>query len=219
LEKLSAAALVVGENFHFGAGARGNAGALEAICAERGVPVTVVPALQDASGLVISSTRIRRALAEGDVALAGELLGRPPVVTGRVRHGQHLGRELGFPTANLETAPQPLIPPGVYWGMVTGGALAAPAPGMVSYSSRPTVTGAAEVSPTLEVHIPGRDLDLYDQRLCVHLLARHREIVRFSGSAALVAQLQQDRKAFESFLHDTQLPGEYIGCEDQEASM
>lgn len=187
---LQARAIAVGADFHFGRGRSGSAERLREIAAEFGVPVKIVPLMLDASGR-ISSSRIRAALMEGDVVTAQELLGRPYTIAGVVETGQRLGRQLGFPTANLAVAPEKLLPRlGVYAvrSTLADGTVVA---GVANIGRRPTVGEAGPV--TVEVHLLDWAGDLYGQSLLIELIAFLRPEQRFESLAALKAQIEQDR--------------------------
>ena len=114
--------IVVGGDFRFGRGREGDVGALSALAGERGASVEVVDAVV-ARGEAVSSTRIRNVLLAGDVRGASELLGRPHAVPGRVAHGDRRGRALGYPTINVATPRQRLLPrDGIYATWVEMGA-------------------------------------------------------------------------------------------------
>jgi riboflavin kinase/FMN adenylyltransferase len=141
----------------------------------------------------VSSTRIRDALAIGDIALATRLLGRPPSLAGNVVHGDRRGRELGFPTANLAFDYQPALPAlGIYRGEVSV-PLRDVGPGhsgLVSVGVRPTFHDDGRV--LVEVYLLDWDGDLYDAELEVNLLDRLREERRFEGVDALIDQMRRD---------------------------
>lgn len=133
----------------------------------------------------ISSSAVRRTLAEGDVEDACRMLGRPYTLTGTVVHGHHIGREIGFPTANLHT---PLLIPrtGVYAAHVKETGCDA----IVNIGQRPTLQNGSDIS--VEVHIPGYQGDLYGQSLQVEFLRRLRDEMHFPSIEALRAQIQRD---------------------------
>jgi len=144
-------------------------------------------------GAAVSSSRIRDALASGDVEGARELLGAPPTLRGTVVHGDRRGHELGFPTANLAFDYQPALPAlGIYLGNVSvperGVGPAHPA--LVSIGVRPTFHDDGRV--LVEVYLLDWDGDLYDATLTVDLTARLRAERRFDSVDALVAQMRQD---------------------------
>ncbi len=178
--RLRTRALVVGHDFRFGNMRAGNAGSIRASLP--GVVVHEVGALEH-QGEPISSSRVRRAVAQGDMRLAAALLGRPHLSTGTVVHGDHLGRTLGFPTANLELAEELRPGHGVYAARV-GEHLA-----VVNVGLRPTVSGQ---SFRFEVHLLDFTGDLYGQHLRVALVEKLRDEERFSGIDALRAQIARD---------------------------
>jgi riboflavin kinase/FMN adenylyltransferase len=145
--------------------------------------------VRDADGEPISSTRIRRAVADGDLTGATRALGRSYSVSGRVVRGDERGRLLGFPTINLGAPPpRKLLPPGGVY------AVRVQTPfgefgGMMNLGARPTF-GDAAVS--LEAHLFDADVALYGAPVKLEFVARLRETRRFAGAEALVAQLQAD---------------------------
>lgn len=198
--------LVIGYDHRFGRGRRGDRALLEALGARHGFSVDVIPE-QVARGLTVSSSAIRRLLAgEGDAAAAAALLGRPYRLAGTVVRGQQRGRQLGFPTANMQPSdPRSLVPAaGVYAARVhlLGDAHAVPnlagaaegpagAPAMLNVGVRPTFEQAGAQS--IEAHLIGFEGDLYGRRVAVDFVARLRGERRFDGPEALAAQLREDR--------------------------
>ena len=144
-------------------------------------------------GLPVSSSRIRASLADGDVLAATDLLGAPPLLRGVVVHGDRRGRELGFPTANLEFDYAPALPAlGIYLGQVSvpERGVGPGHPALVSVGVRPTFHDDGRV--LVEVYLLDWDGDLYDATLEVELLARLREERRFEDVDALVRQMRAD---------------------------
>jgi riboflavin kinase/FMN adenylyltransferase len=181
--------LVVGEDFALGRGRAGNVERLRAIGRERGFAVEAVPLLS-VDGAVISSSRIRDLLAAGKVAEAGNLLGRRFTLGGHVVHGDGLGRQLGWPTANLRLHDEKCLPAlGIYavWARVGGepGWL----PGAMSVGIRPTFGGQVV---TLEVHLIDWSGDLYGRELEVHFVDWLRAELKFDGPEALVEAIRRD---------------------------
>ena len=176
--------LVVGHDFRFGSGRGGDGAALAGWLP--GVVVREVGAVQ-VNGHPVSSSRVRKKLAIGDVEAVTRLLGAPTVLTGEVVRGFARGRTIGFPTANV-AAEEELIPAhGVYAVRVElDGALL---PGVCNIGVRPTFDGE---KVSVEVHLLDFAGDLYGRRLEVQLIARLREERRFSGLDALVAQIAAD---------------------------
>ncbi len=189
VQQLQAKVLSVGFNFGFGRGRSGTAEDLKTLCAAFGIPVHIVsPYCQ--GGDRVSSSAIRHALATGDVDLARELLGRPYTITGTVVSGQQLGRQLGFPTANIALPTDKLLPRhGVYACRVTAAAFTRPQSGVVNIGVRPTVDGHAL---TTEVHLLDWHGNLYNQELTLHLEAFIRPEMQFSALADLQSQIASD---------------------------
>jgi riboflavin kinase/FMN adenylyltransferase len=142
-------------------------------------------------GDVVSSTLIREAVSKGDFAKAARFLGREHSVFGTVVEGQRLGRQLGFPTANVAVESEQLPPLGVYAVQARIGTEWRPA--VANLGRRPTVTENAD--PTLEVHFPDWSGDLYGQELEVRFTRLLRPEMKFSGLEELKAQIQRDIKA------------------------
>ncbi|MGE0489291.1 MAG: bifunctional riboflavin kinase/FAD synthetase [Vulcanimicrobiota bacterium] len=183
---LGARRVVVGENYRFGHKAAGDAALLAKLGDELGFEVTVVTPVKD--GDWISSTRVRALVEAGELAMAGELLGRPYFLTSTVERGDQRGRQLGFPTANLPLPEEKVIPQrGVYAVTVTH--RQAQFGGVANLGIRPTFDGTR---PLLEVHLLDFDGDLYDQDLTVDFVKRLRPEQKFPGIEALVAQIQTD---------------------------
>ena len=183
--------LVMSSRSAFGRDRAGTAARMRELGAERGYAVRLVEPVE-ISGAVVSSTRIRAAVAAGDVEGA-QALGVVPYLEGMVVAGDRRGRELGFPTANLQFGYRPAMPSlGVYAGRVTnaGGAVPAGHPSLISIGTQPTFHDHAEV--LAEVHLLDFDGDLYGERLGVELLVRLRDEQRFADANALVAQMQHD---------------------------
>lgn len=181
-QRLGAVGAAVGWDFRFG---RDRAGDAELLAAELGA-VEVVGAVEH-DGLPVSSTRVRRAVIDGDLRLARGLLGRPHELTGVVRHGDARGRTIGFPTANIPVETELLPPVGVYAVQVDLDG--APRLGVANLGVRPTFGGGAL---GLEVHVLDWAGDLYDRRLHVRLVERIRGEQRFSGIDELKARIHED---------------------------
>jgi riboflavin kinase/FMN adenylyltransferase len=188
---LGAAFVVVGPDFRFGRGRAGDLACLRTLGARHGFVADAPDLLGDVAG-GYSSTRIRRAIAAGDVAEAEQVLGRPHALTGRVVHGDGRGRELGAPTANLAEVVEVLPVDGVYACLVDrgleGGRMARLGTGVINVGVRPT-RGAGR---SVEVHVHDLDRSLYGERLRVHLVARLREERRFAALAELTRQIALD---------------------------
>lgn len=201
VERLQARLVIVGADFHFGHRRGGNVALLDRMGADHGFEVIGLGLVSPESdgGSPYSSTRIRTLLTEGNVADAATLLGRPHAVRGTVEHGDHRGRDLGFPTANLAVAPELALPAvGIYAGTFAG-ADGVARPAAISLGLRPTFYENAEV-PMLEAHVLDFDGDLYDQTVEVAFVARLRGEERFDSIDALVAQIQRDVDATRRIL-------------------
>jgi len=192
VRQLAARCVAVGENFRFGAQRAGDVGDLSRLGRQHGIQVTVVPMLHDACGRV-SSSRIRQALAEGRMAEAEALLGRPYRFEGRVRRGRGLGRPLGWPTANLEISGRKFLPlEGVYTALVWMAAPPSEGPmaAVMNLGRQPTVD--PEAPSSVEVHLLDRDLDLVNRRLLVQPLHWLRGQRRFANLEELTHQIGCD---------------------------
>ena len=191
VERLHAAAIVVGQNFRFGHRAAGNVETLAQLGATYGFTAEGLPLAAPESGAEkrFSSTDVRAMVLAGDVENAARRLGRPHRVEGVVVRGAQRGRELGFPTANVDSPPHTAIPAdGVYagWLVVDGN----PLPAAISIGTNPTFNGTTR---TVEAYAIGRtDLELYDKYVAVDFLARLRGQERFDSLEALVKRMNQD---------------------------
>ena len=189
---LGAVAVVVGHDFHFGRNRGGNVPMLQEMGAELGFDVLGINLVaDDAASQVVSSTRIRTLLGEGDVAGAALLLGRPHEVRGVVQHGDARGRELGFPTANVAVPADILLPrDGIYagWYERPDGTVH---PTAMSLGRRPTFYADADLS-LLECYLLDFDGDLYDQPAKVRFVERLRGEVKFDSVDALIEQMAKD---------------------------
>ncbi|MGH1499822.1 bifunctional riboflavin kinase/FAD synthetase [Yersinia proxima] len=187
VDKLGVKFLTVGDDFRFGAGRQGDFQLLQQAGAEFGFDVISTDSFCD-GGLRISSTAIRQALSDDDLVLAETLLGHPYSISGRVVHGDELGRTIGFPTANLPL--KRLVAPvkGVYAVDVYGLGLK-PLPGVANIGTRPTVAG---VRQQLEVHLLDVTMDLYGRHIDVVLRAKLRNEQRFASLDALKQQIAND---------------------------
>lgn len=178
---------VTGHDFHFGRGRAGTPDFLKAAGSEHGFGVTIVAAEVDEGREVISSSRIRDALADGDIALANGLLGYRWFVEAEVRHGEKRGRELGYPTANLRLADECTLRHGIYAVRVLVDGK--PVDGVASYGRRPTFDNGA---PLLEVFLFDFSGDLYGKRLRVSFVSYLRPEEKFTSLDALIAQMNRD---------------------------
>lgn len=200
--RLHAAAVVVGTNFRFGHRATGDHELLVELGLQHGFTAPLValldeaaagegaPAADNATGPV-SSTRIRSLVVSGDVEQAAVLLGRPHRLEGVVVHGDHRGRELGYPTANLATTEHTAVPAdGIYAAWLTT-QVGARLPAALSIGTNPTFEGTR--GRRVEAYVLDRtDLDLYGTRIAVDVVARLRGTVAFTSVEALMEQMSRD---------------------------
>ncbi|MEA5418667.1 bifunctional riboflavin kinase/FAD synthetase [Spirulina sp. CCNP1310] len=191
IAQLQARRVAVGADFCFGRDRSGTAAELRAIASPHGCEVLITP-LHCQGSERVSSSAIRQALAQGDIASATAGLGRPYALQGVVVQGQQLGRTLGFPTANLQVPDHKLLPcHGVYRVEVVGDCLGkSPLLGVMNIGRRPTVGG--ELQRTIEVHLLDWTGDLYGQKLTVYLDKFLRPEQKFPSLAALKAQIAAD---------------------------
>lgn len=183
-DRYRAVALVSGYDNKFGCDGRGMSGEdYVALGKKKGLDVVIAPELPG-----VCSSAIRKALREGDVEKAAELAGRPYCITGRVEEGRRLGRQLGFPTANLDVEPRRVLPaPGVYYGELDGMSA------VVNIGDNPTVAYGNPV--TVEAHVIDYSGDLYGRELPLVFLKRIREEKKFESLDILKQQIAKDVEA------------------------
>ena len=194
VEALGATAVVVGEDTRFGVRNSGDVSTLRALGEKHGFDVVV---LKDLGGDTRwSSSQVRELVATGDVAAAAEILGRPHRISGTVVHGDHRGRELGYPTANLSQEMGGLVPAdGVYAGWLLrldlpGDDADRVLPAAVSIGTNPTFDGHQR---RVEAYALDRtDLDLYGEQVGVELVERLRPTERFDSVEELLEQMARD---------------------------
>ena len=198
---LRARAVVVGANFRFGHRAAGDVAALQEAGGRFGfevVPVHLMGPEGESADNRFSSTRVRALIADGAVAAAADLLGRPHRVEGVVVRGDQRGRELGYPTANVETVPFAAVPTdGVYAGWlitdVDKPEKSVRHPAAISIGTNPTFDG---VDRRVEAYALDRDdLDLYGTHVAVEFAARLRDTLKFDSVEALLDRMADDCKA------------------------
>jgi riboflavin kinase / FMN adenylyltransferase len=190
-ERLLADVVVVGENFTYGHRAAGTLASLARTGAEEGFEVDGIRLVRD-DAAVLSSTHIRRRVAEGDVVAAARALGRPHRVEGVVVHGDHRGRSLGYPTANLDTTPWAAVPgDGVYAGFACWSGRRQPA--AISIGTNPTFEGRR--GRRVEAFLLDFDGDLYGEYMAYEFVERLRPTLRFDSVEELVARMAVDVEA------------------------
>ncbi len=188
VDRLSAAAIVVGDGFRFGKDRGGDTEILRSLCKEAGFGVEIVSPITDQDGRVISSGLVRDGLRNGDIDLARAALGYLWFITGTVVDGEQRGRDLGYPTANLALPDAMDLRHGVYavaarWD---GGTSVL---GVASYGIRPTFGGG---EPILEVHLFDFSGNLYGKDLAIVFHGWLRPEERFDSTASLVRQMAAD---------------------------
>ncbi len=197
VEALGAVAVVVGKDTRFGVRNSGDVDTLRELGETHGFEVLALDDIGEGDTTTRwSSTQLRAELLEGSVAHAAQIIGRPHRVTGTVVHGDHRGRELGYPTANLSQEHEGLVPAdGVYagWLLRLDVAVDDPdrtLPAAVSVGTNPTFDGQQR---RVEAYVLDRtDLDLYGERVVVEFVDRLRPTLRFDGVDALIEQMAQD---------------------------
>ena len=198
---LAARWILIGDDFRFGTRRAGDVALLRTLGERFGFEVETVPTIEHA-GSRVSSSSVREALSAGDLARAEALLGRPYSISGRVVHGNQLGRELGFATANIQL--QHNRPPlmGIYAVRVHGvhGADGKPCDGAASLGVRPTIKSAGQA--VLEVHLFDFDGELYRRHLRVDFLHKIRDEEKYPDLESLRAQIARDCEAARYFLKE-----------------
>ena len=186
MARLGISGIAIGYDFHFGKGRVGSPALLRSEAPKLGIEVEVQPHV-DIDERPISSTAIRMALAEGQIAEATAMLGGPWFVTGEVVHGEKRGRDLGYPTANLRLDPQCGLRHGIY--AVRVAVDGRPYDGVASFGRRPTFDNGA---PLLEIFLFDFRGDLYGKVLDVAFIAYLRDEMKFDSAEALVRQMDDD---------------------------
>ena len=199
IERIKPSYIVVGYDHHFGKNRMGDFDQLTQLGQQFSFKVERVEA-QDVDEVAVSSTKIRHALAIGDVATANRLLGYPYSVTAEVVRGNMIGRTIGFPTANLELPKEYRLinNAGVYTCLVDLNGTTYKA--MANIGKRPTIGDRNDDNFIIEVNIFDFDQDIYGQHITVRFLDRIRSEVKFNGLEELKTQLNQDREQAKAML-------------------
>lgn len=187
VKALAVQGLIIGDDFHFGRNRAGNAALLASQGEAHGFSLKTMPTFLG-EGERVSSTRVRAALVAGDLPAAAALLGRPFTLEGRVRRGAQLGRQWGFPTANIYLHRRLTPVKGVFTVKVHGLG-EQPCPGVANVGTRPTVDGTRTL---LEVHLHNFNRDIYGHDVSVEFCMKLRDEVRFSNLDALREQIAND---------------------------
>ncbi|QWW18987.1 bifunctional riboflavin kinase/FAD synthetase [Schaalia sp. 19OD2882] len=195
VQALHAAEVVVGEDFRFGRDSSGDVNTLRELGRQLDFDVVMVTDIEAPEGRRWSSSWVRDLLADGDVTGAARVLGHLHRIRGTVEHGHKRGRTLGFPTANLATGIEGVIPAdGVYAGWLVRRVPGTEAneflPAAISVGTNPQFGGTVR---TVEAHVLGRsDLDLYGEQVAVTFVARIRGMEKFDSVDALLARMDDD---------------------------
>jgi riboflavin kinase/FMN adenylyltransferase len=186
VKKLNAKHIIVGNDFRFGHKRIGNVKLLESYGHDKGIEVTIVN-LIEISGKKISSTGIRKLLISGKISEANNLLGKPFSIQGKIIHGEKVGRELGYPTANIEIYKSYPIN-GIFLVEVLHGN-SDKLYGLASIGNKPTFSGTNDV---LEVFIFNFKLDIYGETIKVIFLEKIRDQIKFNTKEELIYQMKND---------------------------
>jgi len=194
---LQARYVLVGDDFRYGAKRAGDFALLESLGQSLGFDAESLPTVEVA-GERASSTAVRSALAAGELEHAARLLGRPYSISGRVVHGDKLGRDIGFPTANIQLKHNrpPLL--GIF-AVELYGLNGEPLPGAASLGKRPTVKSPDAV-PVLEVHLFDFNAEIYGRRVSVDFLHKLRDEAKYPDLDSLVVQIKRDVDNAKQFL-------------------
>ena len=199
IRRLGVSGAVVGYDFHFGKARSGSPAFLAQAGERHGFAVEIVPqvvAVAVGRPEAVHSQAARKALEEGDVARAANLLGHPWFVVGEVIHGEKLGRTLGFPTANVRLDPSCRLRHGIYAVRLTMDGV--PYGGVASFGRRPTVTDAG--APLLETFVFDFEGDLYGKTVEVTFVGWIRGEEKFPSLDALVAEMNRDKEKARAML-------------------
>jgi len=198
IAKFNPHTIIIGYDHRFGHNREGGLELLEAEQNRYGFQLVEIPQ-QVVQDLAVSSTKIRKSLQDGNIQLANELLGYPYFLEGTVIHGDKMGRQLGFPTANIELPDhRKLIPvQGIYAIRVYLDNETAPMNGVMSIGTRPTFDG---VDLRVEAHIFDFSKEIYDRKLRVEIISYIRGNQKFANIDDLVAQMHKDSQEAKTVL-------------------
>jgi riboflavin kinase / FMN adenylyltransferase len=197
VDGLYAKELIIGYDFKYGKQGRGDFDLLQQLGVLYSVKIEQIPPVQE-NAEVISSSRIRQLLLSGDLEQANKMLGYSFMIEGRVAHGEKRGRGLGFPTLNIHRDPDYILPCyGVY--LVRVSAMGQIFFGLANVGIKPTF---GEYTPRAEVYLFDVVINLYDEAVKVEFLKFIRKEIHFSGTAALISQVEQDIRSAKDLLRD-----------------
>ncbi len=192
--------LIIGDDFRFGRGRGGDFAMLQQAGIEHNFGVEAMHTI-DIDGERVSSSAVREALAVGDLEHAARLLGRPYNISGRVVHGEKIGRRIGFPTANIQLKRKRIALTGIFTVTVSG-VDKRHLPGAASLGVRPTLGDA--LKPVLEVHLLDFDRPIYGEHVTVHFLHKLRDEAKFESLEALSEQIARDVAATKDYFSGKQ---------------
>ena len=187
--------VIIGDDFRFGRGRSGDFAMLERAGVAKGFSCEAMHTVE-VEGERVSSSAVREALAAGDLEHAARLLGRPYVIAGRVVHGGKIGRQLGYPTANIQLKRKRLALTGVF-AVTVSGLDKRHLPGAASLGVRPTL--GQGLKPVLEVHLFDFEREIYGAHVTVHFLHKLRDEARFESLDLLKAQIARDVAATRAY--------------------
>lgn len=202
-QELAVRWLLVGDDFRFGARRAGDFAMLQAFSAANGFTVEAMPSV-NIDGQRVSSTAVRQALAHGDLNTARKLLGRPYSISGRVTDGDKLGRQIGFPTANIQLKYNHPPLSGIFVVAVHDAIQSSPAKalsGVASLGVRPTIHENGK--PILEVHLFDFNDEIYGQHLQVDFLHKLRDEEKYANIDTLIRQIEKDVAQAKEFFMTT----------------
>jgi riboflavin kinase / FMN adenylyltransferase len=195
INTLHARWILVGDDFRYGAKRAGDFALMQSLGGRYGYEAAHLPTVT-VDGIRSSSTAVREALAEGNMEKAAQLLGRPYSISGRVIHGDKLGRTIGFPTANIQLRHNRPPLTGIYAVEICG-IDSTPLQGVSSLGVRPTIR--ANGRPTLEAYIFDFDRELYGQKMRIDFLKKLRDEEKYPDLPSLIAQINRDVDNAKSF--------------------
>lgn len=201
-EQMRAAYICAGPDVSFGKNGAGDYALLERFADKYGYRAELIDKVRLANGEEISSTAIREAVRRGEMEAAGDMLGKPYGVSGRVEHGRQFGRTMGMPTANLIPEEDKLLPPnGVYYSKVVIGGDSREYYAISNVGCKPTVSAEGRIG--IETYLYDFEGDLYDKDITVMLLAFRRPERKFPDADALCRQMEADIAAGREFAMGT----------------
>ncbi len=203
LNHFQCAGLLVGADFAFGKNREGSAVFLREACGHKNIPFEVVPFYKEGYEK-ISSSLIRKLLAQGNIAQANAFLGHPYELTGRVISGHKLGRKLGYPTANLDTGIYKILPLGVFAVKVRVGTKIYD--GFCNIGFRPTVNTLNTILPLVEVHIFNFKQSIYGRKITIWFFQKLRDEIKFNSLEELKSQLTRDKHQAAQYLQHVIFP-------------